>query len=115
MSFKEMGITSIDTGCSARASLTTCSDPALALHARRPKDRLRRIAVEHQLNTSVALAQIVKRARHHGPAAIDNRDVIGNLFDLGDLMGGKEHGHLLARHVRDERLQHFLGHRGIEP
>ncbi len=40
--------------------------------------------------------------------------LIGDLLDLRDLMRGEEHGHLLARDVRDERLQHLLGHRRIE-
>ena len=60
------------------------------------------------------LAQVVERTGHHGAAAIDDRDVVGNLLDLGDLVRGEEHGHLLAGHVGDQRLQDLLGHRRIE-
>ena len=120
------GTTSTDTGLSARASSRICSAPALdstvstrpvaanAHDAWRAEHRLRRVAVEHQLDAAEALAQIVERAGHHGAAAIDDRDPIGDLIDFGDLMRREEHGHLLARDVRDERLQDFFGHGGIE-
>src|SRR5207245_8263379 len=36
-----------------------------------------RVAVEHELNPAVALAQIVERARYDRTAAIDDRDAVG--------------------------------------
>src|SRR5262249_143520 len=49
--------------------------PADTLDARRTERRLRRVAIEHQLNAAVPLAEIVERAGENGTAAIDDRDV----------------------------------------
>src|SRR4051812_2182284 len=77
-------------------------DPAAAADAgdaRRLERGRRRLAVEHELHALEALAQIVERAADDGAAAIDDRDSIGNLLDLGNLVRGEEDGHPLARRV----------------
>jgi hypothetical protein len=59
-------------------------------------------------------AQIVERAGNDRLAAIDDRDVIGDLLDFGELMRREEHRRSFGGDVADERLQHFFGHRRIQ-
>src|SRR6185436_12224522 len=73
-------------GSRARQQRDHPSLPPDSRDAWRPEGWLRRITVEHELNPPVAFAQIVERAGHHRTAAIDDRDVIGNLLNLGDLV-----------------------------
>ena len=45
---------------------------------------------------------------------IEDDDAIGNLIDIGEVMGRQKHRHFLTRDVRNQRLQDFFGHCGIE-
>ena len=45
-----------------------------------------RIAVEDQLHAAETRAQVVERAGDDGASALDDRDAIGNLLDLGNLV-----------------------------
>ena len=84
------------------------------LDAWRAERRLRRVAVEHQVDAAELLPKIVERTGHHRAAAIDDGDVIGDLVHLGDLMRGEEHGHLPVGHMGHERLENLLGHDRVE-
>src|SRR5438093_1078315 len=61
-----------------------------ALDARRAECRLRRLSIEHELDTAEILPQLVERPRDHRAATIDDGDVVGDLVDFGDLVRGEE-------------------------
>src|SRR6185436_2451926 len=82
--------------------------------AGRPQRRLRRFAIEYQLNPAIPLPEIVQPAGHRDLTAFDNRHMVGNLIDFSDLMRREEHAHFRARDVADDRLQDFFGDDRIE-
>ena len=45
-----------------------------------------RVALEHELNALIVRAKVVERRGNDGLAAIDDRDVIGDLFHFRELM-----------------------------
>jgi hypothetical protein len=76
--------------------------------------RLRRITIEHELHAAEVLSQIIERARDDDAPVVDDRNAIGDLVHFRDLMGGEEHRHALAGHMRDECLENLLGRYRIE-
>ena len=52
-------------------------------------------------------------AGEHGTAAIDDRDPVGDLLDLGDLVRREENRRAIGRRANNQ-LQHFLGHHWIQ-
>jgi len=61
------------------------------------------------------LANSVEPGGHHHPAAVDDRHVIGDLIDVGQLMGREQHGGAPVRGMANQRLQHLFGRRRVEP
>src|SRR5262245_58059471 len=57
-----------------------------ANQARRSERRLRGRAIEHQLDAPIRGTQIVQPSAHGDAPAIDDRDPVGDLIDLRDLM-----------------------------
>src|SRR5690348_11555484 len=70
--------------------------------------------IEDQEDAPIIFAKIFESARDHVAAAINDRQAIGDLLHFCDLMGGEEHRHLLAGHMRHERVQNLLDDRRIE-
>src|SRR5262249_8739882 len=105
-----------EDGVCARAR-KNAEDPALStdtLHAGYPERCQGRVAFEDELHSAETLPQIVERAADDRAAVVDDPDMVRDLIDFRDLMGGEAHRHAAIGDMADQRLQHLLGHRRIE-
>ena len=75
---------------------------------------LRRLVREYDLHAAVTRAQIVERRVEERSAAVDDRDVVRDLLDVGELVRRQQRRHAVARHAPDEQLEKLFGRDGIE-
>src|SRR4051794_24785291 len=75
-----------------------------ALGAIGPRDGSR-LSRKDYAQALVLRFEVVENAADNGAAAVDNRDAVGNLLDLGQLVRGEEDGGAVCGRQRDQFAQ----------